>query len=117
MSAHGRLTLTHGGVSASVPNGPWIEAAITDTIAGVELAIKNAIVSIGTPEHQRRADVMLTLDMHPATMTQLVLELARALKLPAFTDSQWLQIADACQQADLDDIAAHITRARPDGGS
>lgn len=93
---YGRLELKRGTVSAHVPANGHRDAAVTKSmeLAGVELEVDNVIVSArDTPDYPAAANQILTLDMHPGTMEQLVLLMCEKLGWPAFNANEWREIA------------------------
>jgi hypothetical protein len=116
---HGKLTLTDGVVSATVAPGAHMDAAVVGEHGGIELAVKDATVFLGQAANEWRANPIISLALDPQTMQVLALELLHALGAPAFTDPEWLKIADACEQAGLGELAERINagRANTTGGS
>lgn len=113
---HGRLTLTDGVVSATVAPDAHMDAAVVDDYGGIELAVKDATVFLGQAANEWRANPILSLALDPQTMQLLALELLRALGAPAFTDPEWLKIADACTKAGLGELAERINTGRINTG-
>jgi hypothetical protein len=93
-TAHGRLTTTEGVVSVSVGGNAYMDAAVLDGIAGIELSVEEARVTIGPRPDDRRADLTLCLDMDRHTMERLFYLLAAKLELPAFNETEWKLLAN-----------------------
>jgi hypothetical protein len=96
-TAHGRLTTTEGVVSVSVGGNAYMDAAVLDGIAGIELSVEEARVTIGPRPDDRRADLTLCLDMHRHTMERLFYLLAAKLELPAFNETEWKLLANGAR--------------------
>lgn len=96
MPTNGNLNVEQGYVSANVPANGYIDAGRSGDIAGIEFAVSRLSVGVGPNANERRADLLVTLDMHPATAEQLMLAIANKISHGgAFTSPEWLQIADA----------------------
>lgn len=104
-TAHGRLTTTEGVVSVSVGGNRYMDAAVVERVAGIELSVDEARVTIGPRPDDRRADLTLCLDMDRHTMERLTFLLVEKLGLPAFNEREWLEIRTA--------IDAHLIAAKP----
>lgn len=103
---HGTLMLAEGVVSARVaPNG-LVDVAVAGELAGVELEVTDVRVHVGHREDYRSATT-LSLDMRPHSLTTLMTVIANKLGMPAFTEREWLEIADV-----LDTSAAEVNRER-----
>jgi hypothetical protein len=109
-TAHGRLVTTEGVVSVSIGGNAHMDAAVAagnPSIAGIELSIEEARVTIG-PRSDYRGDLTLVADMHRDTMERLLYLLAAKLDLPAFNERQWRMIVKALRS----DSMSHIAEAR-----
>jgi hypothetical protein len=91
----GKLELSGGIVSARVPVNGYADAAVVGSTAGIELAIENVVVHVGTDPSMQRANPVLTLALEPATMQQLTLMLCEKLGWPALVANEWRLVAVA----------------------
>jgi hypothetical protein len=94
MSTIGKLTLDEGLIGVSVSTGAFIDAAVNDQLAGIEIAVTNVNVTIG-PRSDYRAPLTLSIDLHPSQMMTLALTLLEKLGTPAFNEREWRLISDA----------------------
>jgi hypothetical protein len=85
---HGKLTLDAGVLSGRLPRGGLMDAAANAEFGGLELALSDAIVTVGR-ESDRRAEIVLDLSMDRDVMENLLHLLAERLDLPAFTRREW----------------------------
>ena len=82
-------------VTANIPAGAHMDAAIAGEIAGIELEVSRSALRSNTARSERRAALTLTLDMTPGTMRDLAYLLVDRLGWPAFTEPEWRRIASA----------------------
>lgn len=117
----GRLVATEGVITSSLPNGGYMDAALSGDLFGVEFGLnENAVIDLGA-DASYRPDLALSLSMNKGTANKLLHLLAEKLGLPAFNKEEWLRIAWALDRLDRigqvdehDDLmalAARITEA------
>lgn len=94
MSTNGRLTFDTGVISANVPDGAYMDAAVVGDMAGIEVAIGDPVVRFGRDESYR-ADPILVLDLTPTRMRELLTLLTARLDLPALSDPEWRLVVRA----------------------
>lgn len=105
------LELSEGLVTANVPVGGHVDAAVSGEMAAIEFAVDHVRVDVGQ-DHSYRANPIAMLSMHPATMAQLALVLLEALGTPAFNEREWLAIADALAAYHADNLNEFVERIR-----
>lgn len=106
MPTTGKLSLSEGVISVSAHSASHVEAAVVGDTAGLELTVNEANVYVGR-EDDRRPGVTLTIAMHRATLLQIATAALDGLGTPAFTQDEWLEIANV-----LDTSAAQVNRDR-----
>lgn len=100
---NGKLAVEEGLLAVQIQPGGHIGAAVTASgdvagdVAGIEIELAGANVHIGTPPDRPNA---LTLDIatERAEMERLLMMLAEALGLPAFTEGEWRITAEALRE-------------------
>lgn len=86
--------ITNGIVTAHIAPGAYMDAGRSGEIAGLEFAVERSRMS-DAPREQRHANLVMTLDFAPETGRALCLLLASKMGLPAFSEREWHEIADA----------------------
>jgi hypothetical protein len=84
-------------LGANVPVAGYMDAAVRETIAGVEFAVEG--LNVSDSQLSRTTDSAITLGMHPATMMQMALLMLEKLGTPALNEREWRFIADALRYA------------------
>lgn len=109
----GTLKLTSGVISAHIDGHTvtTFDAAVSGKFAGVEFALDEGAVHIG-PQNDRRAPLTLSVSMHPGHMEQMLVALANALDMPAFTKGEWLEIAGALACLHASNLDGFVERIR-----
>jgi hypothetical protein len=108
------ITLTdHAVVSAAVPAGAHIDAAVVNELAGLELQVSSAHAFTIEPA-ERKCSLTLSLAMSPVTMHALALTLVDACEWPSFRASEWLEIAGILREHGEVIYAERIERAYAD---
>lgn len=115
MPTQGRLTLSQGVLSVTAPADTRVDAAVVGELAGFELiGLTNASVNVGIMA-SRHPGITLDLSTNPGTLMQIALAILGALGTPAFTQPEWLRIADVLASVhggeELDGFAKRIRDA------
>lgn len=94
---YGDLSLTDGALSAHIPPGAHMDAAVAkgnDSMAAFEIGVVQANITIG-PREDFRSPLSLEVSCDRATMLELGCLLLDKGGAPAFNERQWRMIATA----------------------
>jgi hypothetical protein len=115
------VTTDTGVVSAHVPAGGYTDAACSESgaMAGFEFAV-DGVTCNDSPRSERHAQCTVTVSMDQMTMRAWAMLLAVKSGMPAFTVSEWAEIATALDMSDVErrsdrggKLAARIRDAYP----
>lgn len=88
---------TEEGVVTGRVNGVHMDAAVVGDTAGIEVSLDHMHAFDGH-RGTRAAQLVLSLDLDPATMRDLAVLLAVKSGMPAFNEREWLEIADMLER-------------------
>lgn len=90
---------TTDGIATANVNGKYMDAAVVGSTAGLEFSADRVHCS-DAPRSTRHADLVVSLDMHPVQMLQMLSLLAEKLGLPAFNAREWRTVQAALREYD-----------------